>query len=150
MSRLVIRAFSRQKSASAEDGADAKSSSLQASDCRALTCKPALEGAPFSAMSIGSFEGTKRTPHEFSSRLQSSTNAGNISIYRKLLDDIAIDDMRTAGRVPSDKRDAVCVASLKLTLIMTRAPRPWSSHPSRFGYASPDLREKRTPLSSLS
>src|SRR5262249_20530241 len=33
--RLVIRAFSRQKSASAEDGADAKSSSLQASDCRA-------------------------------------------------------------------------------------------------------------------
>ena|SRR6516225_999483 len=102
-------------------------------------------------MSISSFEETKRTPHELSSRLQSSTNAGNISIYRKPLDDIAIDDMRTAGRAPSDQRgDAVCVASLKLTLMMTRAPRPWSSHPSLFGYASPDLREKRTPLSSLS
>jgi hypothetical protein len=65
----------------------------------------------------------KRTPHELSSYLQSSTNAGNISIYRKLLDDVAIDDMQTAGRVPSDKRDAVCVG-LELEIDASHNARP--------------------------
>src|SRR5262245_22051793 len=62
------------------------------------------------------FEGVKRAPCELSSPLQSSTNAVNrLHDIGKLLDDVAIDDMRTAGRAPSDKRDAVCVGLELLT-----------------------------------
>jgi hypothetical protein len=77
---------------------------------------------PFSAMSINSFEGKTHAARalqpfaEFDERRQHF-------IYRKLLDDVAIDDMQTAGRVQSDKRDTVCVG-LELEIDASRNARP--------------------------